>query len=234
MRAQIGKTLVDLGPAELRARLEGHAHVLIDVGTGDGRFVYRWASANPDTLCIGIDAVGERMREVSHRASRKPARGGRPNALFIVASAQALPEELDGLADTLTINYPWSSLFTALVLPDPEVLAGLRRLVRPGAELVTLLNQSVLDDRPYAERLGLPPLTDERVEAELRPAYLAAGFELRENRLLDGDAPHQTSWGQHLTLGSGRRTRLVTAQAVAAASTPAGASAAASGAAESV
>lgn len=220
MRAQIGKNTVELTRADLLARIErvdGRARVLIDVGTGDGRFVYRWAGAHPDTLCIGIDPAAERMREVSHRASRKPARGGRPNALFLVASAEHLPDELTGLADRISINYPWASLFAALVLPDPRILAELRRLARPGAELVALLNQSVLDDRPYAERLGLPPLTDDRIEAELRPAYLAAGFSLREHRLLDaaaGEAPHHTSWGQHLTLGSGRRTRLVVADAV--------------------
>jgi 16S rRNA (adenine(1408)-N(1))-methyltransferase len=214
VRAQIGKTTATMTRAELFARVEGHARVLIDVGTGDGRFVYRWAGAHPDTFCVGLDAVGERMREVSHRASRKPARGGRPNALFVVAAAEALPEELEGLADTLVINFPWGSLLSALVVPDPAVLAGLRRLTRPGAELVVLLNQSVLDDRPYAERLGLPPLTDERFEEVLRPAYLAAGFSVREQKMLEGDAPHQTSWGQHLTLGSGRRTRLVTAEAL--------------------
>ncbi|AKT42034.1 class I SAM-dependent methyltransferase [Chondromyces crocatus] len=232
MRTQIGKNQLDIARDELLARLEGHSRVLVDVGTGDGRFVYRWASAHPETLCIGLDAVGERMREVSHRASRKPARGGRPNALFVVASAQALPEELTGLADLISINYPWSSLFSALVLPDPVVLAGLRRVARPGAELLLLLNQSVLDDRPYAERLGLPPLSEERIESELRPAYLAAGFTLLEHRLLEGDAPHQTSWGQHLTLGSGRRTRLVTAQAVNPASMSASEPRASSGAAE--
>jgi 16S rRNA (adenine(1408)-N(1))-methyltransferase len=214
VRAQVGKALVTLTRADLLARVEGHARVLVDVGTGDGRFVYRWAGAHPDTFCVGLDAVGERMREVSHRASRKPARGGRQNALFVVAAVEALPEELEGLADTVVVNFPWGSLLSALVLPDPAVLAALRRLARPGAELLMLLNQSVLDDRAYAERLGLPPLTDERFEEELRPAYLAAGFSVREQRLLEGEAPHQTSWGQHLTLGSGRRTRLVTAEAV--------------------
>lgn len=215
MKAQVGKSLVTLTRAELLGRLTGHARVLVDVGTGDGRFVYRWAGAHPDTFCVGLDAVGERMREVSHRASRKPSRGGRTNALFVVAAVEALPEELSGLADTLAVNFPWGSLLSALVRPDPEVLAGLRGLLKPGGELVMLLNQSVLDDRPYAERLGLPPLTDERFEEVVGPAYLAAGFQVREQRLLEGEAPHQTSWGQHLTLGSARRTRLVTAEAVA-------------------
>lgn len=215
MIIQQGKSTLPWTRADLEAKLAGSARVLIDIGTGDGRFVYRWAGAHPETFCIGIDAVGERMREVSHRASRKPARGGRPNAIFVVASAEALPEELSGLADALSINFPWGSLLSALVLPEPQVLAALRRLARPGAELIALLNQSVFDDRPYAERIGLPALTDERIEETLRPAYRAAGFEIRGSQLLDdGAVPHQTSWGQHLMLASGRRTRLLSAEAL--------------------
>ncbi|WP_437596085.1 hypothetical protein [Sorangium sp. So ce590] len=138
----------------------------------------------------------------------------RPNALFVVASVQALPEELTGLAHTLTVNFPWASLLSALVLPEAPVIEALRRLVRPGGELIALLNQSVFDDRPYAARLGLPELSDAWVDDTLRPAYRAAGFEIRANELVEGDMPHQTSWGQHLTLASGRRTRLLTAEAI--------------------
>ncbi|WP_437940505.1 class I SAM-dependent methyltransferase [Sorangium sp. So ce341] len=214
MIVQLGKASVTWTRADLEAKLAGHARVLIDVGTGDGRFVYRSAGAHPDTYCIGVDPAGERMREVSWRASRKPARGGRPNALFVVASVQALPEELAGLAHTLTLNFPWASLLSALVLPEAPVLEALRRLVRPGGELIALLNQSVFDDRPYAARLGLPELSDAWIDDALRPAYRAAGFEIRASELVDGEVPHQTSWGQHLTLASGRRTRLLTAEAI--------------------
>jgi 16S rRNA (adenine(1408)-N(1))-methyltransferase len=215
MLIQQGKTALPCTREELLAKIAPRPRVLIDVGTGDGRFVYRWASAHPDTFCIGVDPAADRMREVSHRVTRKPARGGLPNALFVVASAQSLPDELSGLADTISINFPWGSLLEALVRPDPEVLARLRRLARDGAELIALLNQSVLDDRPYAERLHLPELTEARIDEALRPAYLSAGFEIRESRLLEGGVPHQTSWGQHLTLASSRRSRLLTAVPVA-------------------
>lgn len=214
MIVQQGKSALAWTRADLDAKVSACSRTLIDVGTGDGRFVYRWAGAHPETYCIGVEPVGERMREVSHRAGRKPARGGRPNALFVVASVQALPEELAGLADTLSINFPWASLLSAVVLPEPAVLTALRRLARAGGELIVLLNQSVFDDRSYAERLGLPDVSDAWVEDALRPAYRDAGFELRTCAIVEGDMPHQTSWGQHLTLASGRRSRLITAEAI--------------------
>ena len=68
-----------------------HAAVTIDLGTGDGRYVLAAAAAQPDRLVIGVDANAQSMATASRRASAKPARGGLPNALFVVAAVEALP-----------------------------------------------------------------------------------------------------------------------------------------------
>jgi 16S rRNA (adenine(1408)-N(1))-methyltransferase len=79
---------------------------MIDLGTGDGRFVLATASDHPDRLVVGIDASAAAMAEASRRAAANPRRGGRPNALFVVAGAEALPPELDGAAEWLTAWFP--------------------------------------------------------------------------------------------------------------------------------
>lgn len=208
MKVRRGKDTLDVSAAESAALLDAWARVLIDVGTGDGRFVYRAAGEQPDTLCIGIDALGDNLERTAFRAARKPARGGRRNVLFVIAAADALPPELVGRADAVTVNYPWGTLLQALVAPHEAVLRGLNRLARPGAELTVLINQSVLDDRAYAARLGLPELTDERVATVLRPAWASAGLQISE-WALTREAPHRTSWGRHLSLASGRVTRVL-------------------------
>jgi 16S rRNA (adenine(1408)-N(1))-methyltransferase len=64
------------------------------------------AAADPNRLVIGIDANAAAMAEASRRAAAKPNRGGLPNALFVVAAADALPRELDETADLLTAYFP--------------------------------------------------------------------------------------------------------------------------------
>src|SRR5205823_11623707 len=114
--------------------------------------------------------------------------------------AESLPPALRGLATQVTINFPWGSLLRGVVEPDAALLAGARTLLRGGGRLVALVNLSVIEDRPYAERLRLPEVTAEHVELALRPAYRAAGLEIEEWReLAPGDVPHRTTWGQHLT-----------------------------------
>src|SRR5438094_4040238 len=105
--------------AELRA---SYACVAVDVGTGDGRFPYQLASGDPQRLAIGIDALAEPMGERAATAARKPARGGRPNLLYVHAAVEALPDELARVADEVYVQLPWGALLEGIVRARPEVL----------------------------------------------------------------------------------------------------------------
>jgi len=85
-----------------------------------------------------------------------------------------MPHELDGLAGHISVLFPWGSLLRAVALPDPCVLAGIRRLARPGATLEAVFSYD--GDRESAEvaRLGLPPVSTSRLAA----AYAESGFGL--------------------------------------------------------
>jgi len=49
--------------------------IVIDIGTGDGRFVSAAARANPNKFFIGIDANTKPLEKPSIKATRKPAKG---------------------------------------------------------------------------------------------------------------------------------------------------------------
>ena len=132
MKQVSNRQLATLSKEDLEARLASRARCLIDVGTGDGRFAYRYAAEHPDTFCIGIDPVAEAMREASAKALKKPARGGLPNVLYLMDAAETLPGDLEGVADLVTFNYPWGSLLGAWLMlvvgttlgpPDPATAA---------------------------------------------------------------------------------------------------------------
>ena len=191
--------------------LEHSGDVVVDLGTGDGKFVLREARARPEALVVGIDALEDAMRESISRASRKPARGGAANAVFVVGDATAPPAELAGRASLVTVNFPWGSLLRALAEPRPEALREIAGLLRPAGRLVALLNLSAGEDSAYAERLELPPLDRDHIEGRLVPGWRDAGLEDVSWRALapGEEPPHRTSWGQRLVRGSGRETLLV-------------------------
>ena len=191
------------------ALLEGASEVVVDLGTGDGRFVLRLARARPEALVVGVDALAEPMEASASRAARKPARGGAENALFVACDALAPPAALAGRASLVTVNYPWGSLLRAVGEPDVAALRRVADLLAPGGRIVALLNASASEDSSYAERLELPPLDVDR----LVPGWEAVGLSVEEaRRLAPGEEPpHRTTWGQRLVRGSGRETLLVSA-----------------------
>lgn len=211
MKIVKGKKVNLLQPDEVPPILDAYEKILIDVGTGDGRFVYRTAKENPGTLCIGMDAVAEKMREMSHKAGRKPARGGLANTLYVLSAIEDPPVELNGVADRVHVNYPWGSLLAAFVLPQEEVLGKIVAFGRPGASFSILLNYSVFEDEAYMERLGLPSFDQESVTERLEPALQEHGVQILRSELMVGEAPHNSTWERRLTAGSNRKTLIIEA-----------------------
>jgi 16S rRNA (adenine(1408)-N(1))-methyltransferase len=166
------------------------------------------------------------MAEWSRRAARRPARGGLPNALFVVAAAERPPAELTGIADELTINFPWGSLLAGTLAIDPAVAAGIAWLVASGGHIRGLV--SVLDD----DRLGLPRLSADDPPA-LAKRWACHGFQLSSFRPATQAEVDQSrsSWARRLAAGRRRptwRIELVKASGARAAGAPTGTDAVAS------
>jgi 16S rRNA (adenine(1408)-N(1))-methyltransferase len=189
--------------------------VIVDIGTGDGRFVYQCARLDPTKFFIGVDANPKALEKISEKIYRKPAKGGLPNVLFLQAAVESLPEELDGVADEIHIHFPWGSLLRAVVAGDAEILSGLRRICAPHCLLEIIIGLDPQRDRAQIERLGLPALSEEYLKAVLVPRYEAEGFEVLER----GELSHfewselQTSWARKLQGNTGREVFYLIARA---------------------
>lgn len=180
--------------------------VVIDVGTGDGRFVSAAAKANPNKFFIGIDANVKPLEKPSMKATRRPNKGGLPNALFVQAAVEDLPEELDGVADEIHIHFPWGSLLGALATGDGRVLSNLRRIGSPQCIVEIVIGIDPERDRAEFERLGVASLTVEYIHHDLRPKYENAGFRLVDCGMLSRAnwSALETSWARKLNTGDSR------------------------------
>lgn len=192
--------LVVRGRELVEAAVDLDRYVHVDVGTGDGRYAYAQARAHPDRVVVGIDALRENLAEMSHKASRKPAKGGLPNVVYVAASAESPPGELAGRADEVTVILPWGRLMVGLIRPDDDVLAGLAALAKPGAAMTFVLNAEVWGDPVPVEARDLPEPTPDRVLGELAPRYAAHGIEVAAARLMTLDEVRglATTWAKKL------------------------------------
>lgn len=190
-----GKVRTPVPAAHVREAASKFREVVIDVGTGDGRWAYRMARAHPDRFCLGIDANAAGLRDVSFRAGRKPSRGGVSNVWFIRAAAETLPAGLERLADHITIFYPWRRLLDGILKPDPAVIHPIGLLGKHGAQILICINESAL----HAGSRPADPGACAAVLARLRPPYAEAGIVLTSCRIASGPG---TTWGDRV--GQGR------------------------------
>jgi 16S rRNA (adenine(1408)-N(1))-methyltransferase len=178
----------------------------MDIGTGDGRFVTAHAAKHPDKFFIGIDANVKALERPSMKATRKPAKGGLPNVMFVQAAVEDLPEEFAGVADEIHIHFPWGSLLRAVATGDGEVLRSLRDLGAPGCLLEVVIGIDPERGRTEIDRLGVPLLTPVTLHSYLIPKYISAGFEYVEARVIGRDEWKvlETSWARKLSVGTDR------------------------------
>ena len=206
----LGKKTVPLDSAALSSDFES---VLIDLGTGQGKFVLDAARRNPTRLVVGIDAVAQTMAKSARKAGASPKKGGLPNVLFVRATVENLPGPFEGRADTLTVQYPWGSLMRTVSAPATHHLKSLRAVCKLGARLTVYLNHSIFEDRNYLERLGMEDIADPASNPGLPAGYAAAGFDVTHRGVIRGDPPARSAWGRHLIRGSARATLVIDATA---------------------
>lgn len=132
------------------------------------------AARDPGTLVVGLDAVAAPMARASRLAARPVARGGRANALFVVAGIEAPPAELIGRADRVTVSFPWGSLLRGVLGLDARAQAGLVSLLAPSGSIDALVSVEARD--------GLGDLDGWLTERSLGAKWSELGFELTEIR----------------------------------------------------
>jgi 16S rRNA (adenine(1408)-N(1))-methyltransferase len=184
-----------------------YGSVVLDIGTGDGRFVSSMAKLRPDAFFIGVDANAKPLEKPSMKATRKPAKGGLPNAMFVQAAVESLPEEFTGIASEIHINFPWGSLLRAAATGDAEILKSVRGIARIGAALEILLGVDQERDRAELQRLGIPQIEASYIRSVVIPNYESAGFSLIEFRELASTewAKIETAWARKLSGNESRR-----------------------------
>lgn len=145
------------------------------------------------------------MRQNSQKAAKKPSKGGLPNALFVHASVESLPEELYGVASHISILLPWGTLLKAVALPEKSILQGIPKLCKKEATLKIIFGYEADKEKNTIQELNLPELTKEYCEKTLKPAYQEAGFEISWRFISQTELRQlPTAWAKKLAYGKER------------------------------
>ena len=181
-----GRKSLELDMNGFTERLANYDRVLLDLGTGDGRYVHTLAREHPSRFVIGVDACRENLRKHSQTKL--------PNMLFIIASAQSLPRELHRLASHITINFPWGSLLESLLAGDANLMRGLESVSRSAAALDLRLNSGALTEAGTSLEAGADKIYHN---------LLRAGWQTAPPALMNASALRcfPSTWAKRLACG---------------------------------
>ena len=190
-----GRMSHDLDLNGLKARLTNYNRLVLDLGTGDGRYVRTLARSRPGWFVVGVDACRENLREHS--------RARLANMLFVIANAQELPCEFSGLFSHVTINFPWGSLLEGLLAADPGLMGGLTSVARPEAQIEIILNGGALAEAGTSLEAGAEAIYENMNHH---------GWKLTKPCPMDGRTLRSfpTTWARRLAYGRDPRAVALT------------------------
>jgi 16S rRNA (adenine(1408)-N(1))-methyltransferase len=208
MRVMRGKELTEMDLPAFTDLVSRYDDITLDIGTGDGKFVYKRAQAHPRAFFIGLDSSPANLQEYSTKILRNPLKGGLANVLYVIANVEQLPHELNHTADTIFVHFPWGSLLKSIVVGDQLTLTNIARVARPGAILEILVNYNVFFDPIPLEILELPDMNIEYIDDTLVPLYAQAGITILERSYIGKDEMKElpTTWSKKLAYGRKPRT----------------------------
>lgn len=200
LRILINKKIIEY--SSLDQLIKGFKYINIDLGTGNGKFVYDLAVKNPDTLYIGIEPTALNLYEYSKKLQKNKLK----NLIYIISSIENMNDQLNGLADKIFINFPWGSLLEVIVKDLPELLSKISSLGKSGAEYIFTFAYSSIHEPTEIEKRQLPLISTEYLLSELKRIYNMAGLEIinciniSHNEIKD----FGTLWAKKLFLGKSR------------------------------
>ncbi|TYQ16128.1 UNVERIFIED_CONTAM: 16S rRNA (adenine(1408)-N(1))-methyltransferase [Acetivibrio alkalicellulosi] len=205
MRILKGKSVVEM--TDLNEVLEGFESVIVDIGTGNGRFVYKHAQSNKNNFYIGVDPAAENMMEYASKIIKKPKKGGLNNALYVICGAEELPEEIYSKADKIYINLPWGSLLEGVVKGNDVILENIVKVAKSSqASLEIWFTYNNLHEAGEMSRRELPALSVEYIKDTLVPIYNASGIEINDIEIVTNEELKEfdTQWSKRLGFGRAR------------------------------
>lgn len=181
--------------------------IIVDIGTGDGKFTYQLAKENPDRFIIGVDPSQKSMGETSGKIYKKKEKGGLKNALFVLADIENLPDELKDITNQVFINFPWGSLLKGIVLVENGTWDNIKKICQKEAIIDIILGYDKSREKKEIEKLGLPLFDLQYIQNEMAPKLENQGFTIIETREVERSElkDHPSSWAKKLSFEGDKR-----------------------------
>ena len=212
-----GKKNIELVKNDFHNLIKPYEQIAIELGCGDGKFIYKLAKENKNWFCIGIDANQKNLEKYSKKIHRKTEKGGLDNIIYIISRIEQLPNELRNIANYIYIHFPWIGLLKGLLALENmkntkntknEILQSIINLTLSDAIIELLFNYAIQYEPQTMEQLDLPELSLDYCNNILAKQYANWGLEIIEVSILSIEEIKKlkSTWGKKLIANRSRDT----------------------------
>lgn len=200
---------IEMSSEEFLNRIEGYDDILIDLGTGQGAFVYFNACENRNVFYIGLDSCRDSMKKYAIKQYKNKIE----NLIYVVMNAQKVDDIFKNKISKVYINLPWGSLLQGIFKEELNIINSISFLLKSYGELNMCFSYDEKFEKYEIEKRGLPKLNEEYFNQVFIPMYLRYGIKINSiNYISKSDINFRSKWMHVLSESKERMFYLISGE----------------------
>lgn len=158
--------------------LLNYENVVIDLGTGNGKYLYEKAILDHSSFFIGIDPITDNIIEYQKKKRKHLKNHNINNVLFVVSSIEDITNDLYGIGNKIYVNFPWGSLLEGVVKGNKSILTNISNLLKSDGQVDFVFTYSSIYEEGEIKKRGLPKLSLNYFDKDLRNLFKIGGLNI--------------------------------------------------------
>lgn len=205
MRVLRSSKEVNISNEDFLTRIDGYNKFIVDLGTGQGSFVYYNALENRDYFYIGLDSCGDSMKKYSVKQYKNKV----SNLMYVVMNVQKIDDILKNRFSEIYINLPWGTLLEGIFKEELGIINSISSLSLKGCRINMCFSYNDKFEKCEIEKRGLPNLNNEYFEEIFKPMYEKYDINIKTIDFSRGNLNFRSKWMHILTESKNREFYLI-------------------------
>lgn len=158
---------IQISDDEFLNKINSYNKVIIDLGTGQGSFVYFNALENKDCFYVGLDSCRESMKKYAIKQFKNKVE----NLIYVIMNAQNVDKVMENKFSEVYINLPWGSLLQGIFDEELGIINSISKISKTGCRINICFSYDEKFEKNEIEKRSLPVLNEEYFENQFKKVY---------------------------------------------------------------
>ena len=183
-------------------KISSYSESVIDLGTGQGAFIYFNALENKNCFYVGLDSCKESMKKYAIKQHKNKIE----NLIYVIMNAQNIGKVMENKFSQVYVNLPWGSLLQGIFKEELGIINSISKISKSNCKINICFSYDEKFEKNEIEKRELPFLSEEYFESEFKNLYAKYGIVINNIERIVKDKLNFTSkWMKVLTESRSRK-----------------------------